>query len=128
MQMVRVMIADDSDAIRTFLKDVVISSGYSFVAEANNGMDAIDKVKSTSPDILLLDYSMPKKNGLDVLKEIKKFGSTKVIMVTVSDEQELIEKCIQMGASAYLVKPFNPDMVLKAISYTIEQPLPTSQI
>ena len=128
MQMVRVMIADDSDAIRTFLKDVVISSGYSFVAEANNGMDAIDKVKSTSPDILLLDYSMPKKNGLDVLKEIKKFGSTKIIMVTVSDEQELIEKCIQMGASAYLVKPFNPDMVLKAISYTIEQPLPTSQI
>jgi len=128
MQMVRVMIADDSDAIRTFLKDVVISSGYNFVAEANNGMDAIDKVKSTSPDILLLDYSMPKKNGLDVLKEIKRFGTTKVIMVTVSDEQELIEKCIQMGASAYLVKPFNPDMVLKAISYTIEQPLPTSQI
>jgi len=126
--MVRVMIADDSDAIRTFLKDVVISSGYNFVAEANNGMDAIDKVKSTSPDILLLDYSMPKKNGLDVLKEIKRFGTTKVIMVTVSDEQELIEKCIQMGASAYLVKPFNPDMVLKAISYTIEQPLPTSQI
>jgi two-component system chemotaxis response regulator CheY len=128
MEMVRVMIADDSDAIRTFLKDVVISSGYDFVAEADNGMDAIDKVKSTMPDILLLDYSMPKKNGLDVLKEIKKFGSTKVIMVTVSDEQELIEKCIQTGAAAYLVKPFNPDMVLKAISYAIEQPLPASQI
>lgn len=118
--MASVMIAEDSEATRMMLKDIVETSGHKLVAEAKDGMETIEKMKSTHPEILLLDYRMPKKNGLDVLKEIKNTNSTKVIMLTVSDEQELIQDCIQLGASAYLVKPFDYDMVIKAISYAIE--------
>jgi two-component system, chemotaxis family, chemotaxis protein CheY len=118
--MANVMIAEDSEATRMMLKDILVTSGHDVVAEAKDGIEAIEKFKSTKPEILLLDYRMPKKNGLDVLKEVKKINSTKVIMITVSDEQELIQDCIKTGASAYLVKPFDYDMVIKAISYTIE--------
>ncbi|MGI0072629.1 MAG: response regulator [Nitrosotalea sp.] len=117
--MARVMIAEDSDATRMMLKDIVVTSGHILIAEAKDGVEAMEKIKSTKPEILLLDYSMPKKHGLDVLREMEENG-TKVIMITVSDEQELIQKCVMLGASAYLVKPFDSDTVLKAISYAIE--------
>ncbi len=118
--MASVMIAEDSEATRMMLKDIVTTSGHKLVAEAKDGLETIEKMKSTKPEILLLDYRMPKKNGLDVLREIGGTGSTKVIMITVSDEQELIQDCIMLGASAYLVKPFDYDMVLNAISYAIQ--------
>lgn len=114
------MIAEDSEATRMLLKDILVTSGHDIVAEATDGIEAIEKLKSTKPEILLLDYQMPKKNGLAVLREVKKINSTKVIMITVSDEQELIQDCIKIGASAYLVKPFDYDMVIKAISYAME--------
>jgi two-component system chemotaxis response regulator CheY len=114
--MASVMIAEDSDAIRMMLKDIVVTSGHSVIAEAKDGVEAMEKIKSTKPEILLLDYSMPKKHGLDILREMERNG-TKVIMITVSDEQELIQKCSMLGASAYLVKPFDSDTVVKAISY-----------
>ena len=115
--MARVMIAEDSDATRMMLKDIVVTSGHSLIAEAKDGIEAEEKIKSTKPEILLLDYSMPKKHGLDVLRDMEKTDETKVIMITVSDEQELIHECTMLGASAYLVKPFDSDMVVKAISY-----------
>jgi two-component system, chemotaxis family, chemotaxis protein CheY len=118
--MASVMIAEDSDATRMMLKDIVITSGHNLIAEAKDGIEAIEKIKSTKPEILLLDYRMPKKNGLDVLKEIGGAGSTKIIMITVSDEQELIQDCTVLGASAYLVKPFDQKTVLNAISYAIQ--------
>jgi two-component system chemotaxis response regulator CheY len=113
------MIAEDSDATRMMLKDIVVTSGHNVVAEAKDGIEAMEKIKRTKPEILLLDYSMPKKHGLDVLREMERNG-TKVIMITVSDEQELIQNCTMLGASAYLVKPFDSDTVLKAISYAVD--------
>jgi two-component system, chemotaxis family, chemotaxis protein CheY len=114
------MIAEDSDAIRMMLKDIVITSGHNLIAEAKDGLEAMEKIKTAKPEILLLDYSMPKKHGLDILREMEKTDRIKVIMITVSDEQELIQKCIMLGASAYLVKPFDSDTVVKAISYASE--------
>jgi two-component system chemotaxis response regulator CheY len=115
--MARVMIAEDSEATRLMLKDIVVTSGHNLIAEAKDGIEAMEKIKNTKPEILLLDYSMPKKHGLDILRDMEKTDGTKVIMITVSDEQELIHKCTSLGAFAYLVKPFDSDMVIKAISY-----------
>ena len=116
--MARVMIAEDSDAIRMMLKNIVVTSGHNLIAEAKDGVEAMEKIKSTKPEILLLDYGLPKKHGLDILREMERNGP-KVIMITVSDEQELIQKCIMLGASAYLVKPFDSDTVVKALSYAV---------
>ena len=116
MYMVSIMIADDSAATRQILKNIIATTGHNLVAEAKDGLETIEKIKSVKPDLLLLDYAMPKKNGLEVLTEIRGINSAKVIMITASDQQDLIRDCSQMGVSAYVVKPFNENLVSKAIS------------
>jgi len=113
----KIMIADDSDAIRMVLKDILIIGKHEFVAEASNGLEASEQFKKTNPDIVLLDVAMPKKDGLTVLREIIAHKpDAKVIMITASDSQATIKECIRIGAVAYILKPFNFEDVLRKIS------------
>lgn len=115
--MAKIMIADDSDAIRMVLKDILIIGKHEFVAEASNGLEAFEQFKRTNPDIVLLDVAMPKKDGLTVLREIIAHKpDAKVIMVTASDNQATMKECIRIGAVAYILKPFNFEDVLRKIS------------
>lgn len=115
--MARIMIADDSDTIRMVLKDILIIGKHEFVAEASNGLEALEQFKRTNPDIVLLDVAMPKKDGLTVLREIITYKSdAKAIMITASDNQVTMRECIKAGAVAYILKPFNFEDVLHKIS------------
>jgi two-component system chemotaxis response regulator CheY len=115
--MARVMIADDSDAIRLVLHDILSIGNHEIVAEAVNGDEAVAKFSQTTPDILLLDLAMPKKDGLTVLKEIMaNHPNAKVILITASDNQNVISECLKVGASAFISKPFDFDYVLKLIT------------
>jgi len=114
------MIADDSDAIRLVLKDILAIGKHTVVAEAVNGDEAVDLFFKTSPDLLLLDLAMPKKDGLSVLKEImEKNPKAKIVLITASDDQKIINQCIQLGASSYISKPFNLNNVLKQITESL---------
>lgn len=118
--MARVMIADDSDAIRLVLQDILSIGNHEVVAEAVNGEEAIAKFSESTPDVLLLDLAMPKKDGLTVLKEImSKHPDAKVILITASDNQNVINECLKIGASSFISKPFDFDHVLKTISETV---------
>ena len=120
-RMARIMIVDDSESIRNLLKDVLLVGKHEVVAEAVDGIDAIEKFSTVKPDVVLLDIAMPKKDGLTTLKEIKKMNlNTKVIMVTVRDEMDMIQDCIAVGALAYIIKPFTTEEVLKAILFVLE--------
>ena len=120
-RMARIMIVDDSEAIRNLLKDILLVGKHEVVAEAVDGIDAIEKFSTVKPDVVLLDIAMPKKDGLTTLKEIKKMNlNTKVIMVTVRDEMDMIQDCIAVGALAYIIKPFTTEEVLKAILFVLE--------
>ncbi len=111
------MVADDSDVIRMVLKDILIIGKHEFVAEASNGVDALEQFKRTNPDIVLLDVAMPKKDGLTVLSDIITHRpDAKVIMITASDNQVTMKECIRVGAVAYILKPFNFEDVLREIS------------
>ncbi len=111
------MIIDDSDAIRMVLKDILVIGKHELVAELPSGINALDAYKKSNPDIVLLDMAMPKKDGLAVLKEIIAHNSkAKVIMISASDNQETVKDCINAGASAYILKPFNFQEVLNVIS------------
>lgn len=115
------MIADDSDAIRMVLKDILIIGKHEFVAEASNGIETFEQFKRTNPDILLLDVAMPKKDGLTVLKEIIAHRpDAKVIMITASDNQVTMKECMRVGAAAYILKPFNFENVLHKISEVLK--------
>ena len=83
--MVRILIADDHDIIREGIKNILRNqSDYKVVGEAVNGEEALEKTEKLKPDILLLDISMPKVSGLDIISRIKRLSSkTKVIIITV---------------------------------------------
>jgi len=120
--MARVMIADDSESIRLVLRDIAEIGKHNVVAEAIDGIDAIEKFDTVKPDVLLLDMSMPKKDGMETLVEIRKHNpKAKVVMITAHNDVDLIENCIKLGASAYITKPFNTDDILQVISHTFEE-------
>ncbi len=120
--MVSILIADDSDAIRLVLKDILEIGQYSVAGEAVDGQDAVEKYSALKPELLLLDLAMPKKDGLTVVKEImERYPSAKIILITAADNQKIINQCITAGAKAYISKPFDFDNVLKVISEIVSK-------
>ncbi|MFY9301155.1 MAG: response regulator [Candidatus Nitrosotenuis sp.] len=120
--MAKVMIADDSDAIRLVLQDILSIGNHEIVAEATNGDETIKKFSEVLPDVLLLDLAMPKKDGLVVLKEIiSKHPKAKVILITASDNQSIINECLKVGAFAFISKPFDFGHVLKLIDESMSK-------
>jgi two-component system, chemotaxis family, chemotaxis protein CheY len=119
--MARVMIAEDSDATRLLLRDALKVGHHEVVAEAIDGVDALEKFRKTKPDILLLDIAMPKKDGMSALKEIKSSNpDAKIIMITADEKLSTIHSSAQVGAQAYLIKPFNFEDVLTAITMALD--------
>ncbi len=121
-EMTRVMIADDSKAIRIMLKDIILNGKHELIAEAADGAEAVEKFVDLKPDVLLLDLVLPKKDGLTALKKIKEINpNAKIIMITVLDNKQMIQDCISAGAQAYIIKPFTADDVLKSISFAVKE-------
>ncbi len=114
---IRVLIADDHAIVREGLKQIIGSSGSIVVAgEAENGQQAIQQVRSGGFDVLLLDISMPDRNGIDVLKQVKKeFPSLAVLMLTMHREDQYAIRAIKAGASGYLNKQSAPAELVNAL-------------
>lgn len=118
--MARIMIAEDSDATRLVLKDSLQIGHHELVAEAKDGVEAIEKFNLIHPDVLLLDISMPKKDGVSVLREIMSSDrEAKIIMITADENFSTIHKSTMGGAQAYIIKPFNLVDVLNAITMVL---------
>lgn len=99
---IRVAIADDNHIVRIGVRALVEAApGLEFVGEAVDGQDALELVAATSPDVLLLDVRMPRLDGVGVLRELT--GPTRVLMLTYSDEPEIVAAAVAAGASGYLV-------------------------
>ena len=112
-----IMIADDSDAIRLVLKDILSIGDHTIVGEAKDGAEAVELFPQVNPDLLLLDLAMPKKDGLTVVREIIAQNPTaKIILITASDDQKVIQQCLDSGAISAISKPFDFNIVLKTIS------------
>ena len=115
-----VLIVDDAAFMRMMLKDILTKNGFTVVGEGINGVDAIEKYKELKPDIVTLDITMPEMDGLEALKELRRRGnSTPVIMCTAMGQQAMVMDAIQNGAKDFIVKPFQADRVIEAISKVI---------
>jgi len=118
--MAKIMVADDSDAIRQVLEDILTIGKHELVGEAVDGDEAVEKFNQIQPELLLLDLAMPKKDGLVVVKEIKEYNpNARIVLITASDNQAIIKQCLDAGALASISKPFEFDKVLKVISETL---------
>ena len=91
--MVNILIADDSDAVRYVLKEILQIGEHTVVAEATNGAETIDLYREHMPQLLMLDLAMPKKHGLEVVKDIIAIDpKAKIILVTASDDKKIIQQ------------------------------------
>ncbi|MCM1257143.1 MAG: response regulator transcription factor [Roseburia sp.] len=114
---IRVMIADDHSMIREGLKQLLELEGrFEVVAEANDGEECLQIINTMNPDVLLLDINMPKKNGLEVLHELKnRHSKMKVLVLTVHNEVEYLMKAMDIGINGYLLKDSESAKLKKAI-------------
>jgi two-component system chemotaxis response regulator CheY len=102
------------------IKDILTKNGYNVVGEAENGAKAVEKYKELSPDLVLMDITMPEMSGIDALKAIKKsFASAQVIMCSAMGQQAMVIESIQSGAKDFIVKPFQPDRVIEAVKKVV---------
>ncbi|WP_409294367.1 response regulator [Peribacillus sp. SCS-26] len=116
----RILIVDDAAFMRMMIKDILTKNGYDVVAEAADGQQAIEKYKEHQPDLVTMDITMPEKDGIAALKEIKQSDpAAKIIMCSAMGQQAMVIDAIQAGAKDFIVKPFQADRVLEAISKTL---------
>lgn len=114
---IRIVIADDHALLRQGIKNVLsLEPDFEVVGEAADGDEAISKVESLKPDILLLDINMPRMTGLEVAKRLKAAkAAVKIIILTIHDDESYVIEVIKSGAIGYLLKDIEPGMLVKAI-------------
>jgi two-component system, chemotaxis family, chemotaxis protein CheY len=116
----KILIVDDAAFMRMMIKDILSKNGYDVVGEAADGMQAVEKYKELQPDLVTMDITMPEMDGISALKEIKKLNpNAKIIMCSAMGQQAMVIDAIQAGAKDFIVKPFQADRVLEAISKTL---------
>lgn len=122
MSKVTVVLADDHDLVREGIARLVESLGdFEIVGQAGNGYDAIEEAREKSPDIMLLDITMPKLRGIEAIIEIKKVSPlTKIIVISMHDKERYIKDCMRNGASAYLLKVSAVHELKYAIDYVLK--------
>lgn len=120
--MERILVVDDEGEVCNTLKEFLTKKGYE-ASTALSGEEAIKKVKEERPHIVLLDIRMPGMDGLEVLKRIRGIDKEAgIIMITAVKEDEIARKCIELGAFAYITKPFSFEyletaLIAKLIDY-----------
>lgn len=113
--MSRIMVVDDAQFMRMRVSKLLIEHGYE-VIEAIDGEMAVQTYRSVNPDAVLMDITMPHKDGLTALAEICHFDpQAKVIMLTALGQQPLVLQALQIGAKDFLVKPYDPERILKTL-------------
>ena len=109
-----VLLVDDEEYILAFVRIKLQVSGYQ-VSTATDGVQALEMIKDKVPDLVIIDLIMPRMDGPRLLKEIRKFSSLPVIILTAVDAQDVVIKELRAGADDYLHKPFNPDELVARI-------------
>jgi len=121
--MITVMVVDDAQFIRLRLSKLLIEQGY-HVVEAADGVEALDVYQAARPDAVLMDLTMPNKDGLTALTEICQYDPrARIIMLTALGQQSIMVDAIRAGAKDFLVKPFEPERVMRAIQRVLDKPM-----
>ena len=118
--MAKILIVDDAAFMRMMIKDILTKNGYEVAGEAENGVVAVSKYSEIKPDLVLMDITMPEKDGIQALKDIKSSDpGAKVIMCSAMGQQAMVIEAIQSGAKDFIVKPFQADRVIEAVKKVV---------
>jgi DNA-binding NarL/FixJ family response regulator len=114
---VRILLVDDHPIVRQGLRTLLEGrSGWEVVGEASDGLEAVDKVISLKPDVVVLDVTMPRMNGLEACRVIlQKTSALEVLFVTQHDSPQMMREALEAGARGYVVKSNAARDLLKAV-------------
>jgi two-component system chemotaxis response regulator CheY len=117
----KVMIVDDSLFMRNHLSKLLAGKGYQTIL-AENGEQAVRNYRQNHPDAVLMDITMPRKDGLQALTEIRELDArARVIMLTAVDQELAMTCAIHLGAKGFLVKPTHPSRLLSTLQQVLEK-------
>jgi AmiR/NasT family two-component response regulator len=119
VEKLRIVIADDESIIRLDLKETLQRMGHQVVAEAGDGRTALELVRQHRPDLAILDVKMPELDGVDTAKEVAKDRLAPVLLLTAYSQQDLVQRAMDAGVFAYVVKPFTESDLLPAMGIAI---------
>lgn len=115
----KIMVVDDMSTMRRIVKNILKQLGFANVEEAENGQEALEKMKAGSFGFVVSDWNMPVMNGIELLRAIRADGTLKdipVLMVTAEAQKENIVEAVQAGVSNYIVKPFTAETMQEKMS------------
>jgi two-component system, chemotaxis family, chemotaxis protein CheY len=115
---VQALVVDDSRAVRMMLKRMLTESGFDTVSEAGHGLEALERLGESIPDVMLVDWNMPEMNGIELLRAVRatdEYRGIPVVMVTTETEASQVVRALAAGASDYVMKPFTKDIILEKL-------------
>jgi DNA-binding NarL/FixJ family response regulator len=122
MNSITILLADDHDVVRRGMKMLLEDEeGIQVIGEASDGLDAIEKVKTLMPNVVILDLTMPKMTGIEAAKVIsEEYPAVKILIFSMHHNKEYIVKSVENGASGYLLKDTGKEELLRAIKVVSE--------
>lgn len=111
---IRILVVDDMSTMRRIIKTILGQLGYTNVDEAENGKQALAKLKKEKFDFLITDWNMPEMDGLSLVKAIREDEELKnlpILMVTAEAKKENVMEALKSGVNNYIVKPFTPEVL-----------------
>jgi two-component system, response regulator, stage 0 sporulation protein A len=130
--MIKLIIADDNREFTQLLKDHFNSQeDMEVLGAAHNGGEVLELIKEQVPDVLVLDIIMPHLDGLGVLEQLQQMNVTpapKIVMLTAFGQENITQRAVELGASYYILKPFDMDVLTERIRQMIGQTAPTTRV
>lgn len=122
--MPKILIVDDSNMLRDMVKYALNEGGYPDVVEAVDGVDGLAKAKATQFDLIVSDINMPNMNGFELIAQLRKlpvYASTPILTLTTEKTDDMKAKGKEVGATGWIVKPFVPEQLLKAVGIVLSR-------
>jgi response regulator NasT len=113
---VRILIAEDETIIRLDLRDLLERAGHDVVAEARDGVEAVELAREHEPELAVMDVKMPRLDGIEAAKRIIAERPIPIVMLTAYGQDELVGRAVEAGVFGYLVKPFREQDLVPAIA------------
>jgi two-component system chemotaxis response regulator CheY len=114
--MANILVVDDSGVMRRNMKTIITSAGHKVIGEAGDGEAAFRAYEKHKPDVITMDITMPRMDGITASKKIlETYPDAKIIMVTSLDEEHMVKNAIECGAKNYILKPIHSEQLKKAI-------------
>ena len=119
----KILLVDDAQFMREMNKKILSDKGNTDVYQAVDGADGVAKFNELTPDLVLMDITMPNMDGLEALKTIKaQHPSATSVMCSAMGQEAMVMDAIKSGAKDFIVKPFKPDRVLKTVTSILGDP------